>query len=69
MTTTRTIRTPAGGKISPRQYVERVCRLKFAEPCEYGHFGCAAWDGGPCSDEQAHLIPPDEDDPREEDRR
>lgn len=24
-------------------------------PCEYGHFGCAAWEGGPCSAEVAAM--------------
>jgi len=25
----------------------------FDCPCEHGHFGCAAWENGPCSNEIA----------------
>ncbi len=46
-----TIPTPSGKKLSPRAYVDRVSRLKDPPPCKHGHFGCAAWDDGPCTDE------------------
>ncbi len=45
------ITTPTGKRISPRAYVARVSRLLDPPPCEHGHFGCAAWDDGPCTDE------------------
>jgi hypothetical protein len=31
------------------EYVELVTKCDC--PCVYGHFNCAAWDNGPCSDE------------------
>ncbi len=47
----RTIRTPKGKHISPAQYVARVYRMIDPPCCRHLHFGCAAWDRGPCSDE------------------
>jgi hypothetical protein len=29
-------------------------------PCEHGHLGCAAWEGGPCMDELLHTYRPEE---------
>lgn len=43
------IRTPRGRLISVNQYLALVNRND--QICEYGHFACAAWHHGPCSDE------------------
>ena len=43
------IRTPRGKFITVNQYVALAGRND--QPCEHGHFGCAAWNHGPCSDE------------------
>jgi hypothetical protein len=49
--------TPRGNRITPAQYLALVqsqrMRHKDAKPCAYGHFGCAAWNAGPCSAEIA----------------
>lgn len=35
-----------------KRYAALVGRLEVSEhACEHGHFGCAAWDGGPCLNE------------------
>lgn len=41
------------------RYLGLVARNE--QPCEHGHFGCAAWDGGPCHDELLHEYQPDEE--------
>lgn len=50
-----TIFTPKGKKMSPGQYLAlhqaRFTREGTAPACKYGHFDCAAWEDGPCSDE------------------
>lgn len=43
------IRTPNRKFISPRRYVARARGKDHV--CEHGHFGCAAWEHGPCKDE------------------
>jgi hypothetical protein len=30
-------------------------RMKNPPACEYGHFGCSIWEGGPCLNEFAPL--------------
>lgn len=51
----RSIRTPRGKSMTLRRYVAfqamRFSSHAGAAPCEYGHFDCAAWERGPCSDE------------------
>jgi hypothetical protein len=42
------------------RYIERV-NTEDNAPCKYGHFGCATHEGGPCSDELAGQLPPEED--------
>lgn len=53
--TTPTIRTPKGKRLSFKQYVAlteaRQSSRNGADVCEHGHFECAAWHHGPCSDE------------------
>lgn len=43
------VRSRRGRLISARQYAGLANALDL--PCEHAHFGCAAWEGGPCSDE------------------
>lgn len=38
-------------------YIDAVNEAYDAEPCEHGHFGCALFNGGPCSDEAASRQP------------
>lgn len=46
------IRTPRGRLVTVRQYIALTQNLRDGgHPCEYGHFGCALWVDGPCSDE------------------
>lgn len=53
----RSIRTPKGKHITPKQYV--VLHMAAFErngdtpPCVNGHYGCAVWEDGPCSAELA----------------
>lgn len=37
-----------------REYLRLVRETDYQ--CEYGHFGCAAWEHGPCSDELTGLF-------------
>lgn len=53
---TRDIRTPKGKRMTPRQYLALKAAQDGREtwidyPCAEGHFGCAAWEHGPCSAE------------------
>lgn len=43
------VTTPTGKRISFPVYFSQANRRNCH--CEYGHFNCAAWDDGPCSDE------------------
>ena len=51
------ILTPRKKRITVRQYLAlRNCRFWSpvgASPCEHGHYDCAAWEHGPCSQELA----------------
>ena len=38
-------------KRAAQQYLDTLAGMSNAEPCVYGHFGCAITEGGPCSDE------------------
>jgi len=49
----RKIRTPRGRYLTIDQYVNLAARNE--KVCQYGHFGCAAWDNGPCMDELLNL--------------
>jgi hypothetical protein len=47
-----------------RVYLSRVERLwlhRGPEPCRYGHFDCAATEGGPCSNEVVSELPIDDE--------
>jgi hypothetical protein len=48
------IGTPAGKRITLRQYIGRSVRA--AAPCIYQHEGCAAWRQGPCIVEVAAML-------------
>jgi hypothetical protein len=52
------IRTPKGKFVTVKQYVALANRND--QPCEHGHFGCAAWEHGPCSDELLSALEGDE---------
>jgi hypothetical protein len=39
-----------------REYARRVERRADAEPCTYGHFGCALVEGGPCLNESLTVA-------------
>ena len=52
------IRTPRGRRISVGSYVALANRNE--QVCEHGHFSCAAWDHGPCSDELLSAIEADD---------
>lgn len=48
------IRTPRGKRMTPARYLvfARMASARAAgggPPCIEGHFDCAGWDGGPCS--------------------
>ena len=60
------IRTRRGKKLTPRQYLALVAMQQGREmspnhpgapACEHKHFGCAGWEGGPCSNEVAAGLP------------
>lgn len=58
-TPSRRVRSPRGRLIPVRTYLALVRGQEIrstAHPCEYAHYGCAAWDGGPCSDEIAGAL-------------
>jgi hypothetical protein len=38
-------------------YIDAVATAYDAEPCVYGHYGCALHFGGPCSDELVAALP------------
>src|SRR5262245_50669796 len=66
-TTAKTIRTPKGKMITPKQYLALVRmqtgRDRGTSCCEHGHFDCAGWQDGPCENEvaaNAGLIEADE---------
>ncbi len=50
------IQTPTGKHVTRRQYLARHEALRDPPPCVYGHFDCAAWEGGPCSNEIAAEL-------------
>lgn len=59
------IMTPKGKTMTASQYLATTSNLGAPNPCEYGHFGCALWDGGPCSDEvEARMESPDAEEER-----
>jgi hypothetical protein len=41
----------SGGALTPQDVLD-TDQDNRDEPCEYGHFGCATVEGGPCHDEQ-----------------
>ena len=41
---------------NPQGYLDAVSDTIDAEPCCYGHYGCALRNGGPCSNEVAGTI-------------
>ncbi len=48
------VRTPKGKCITMARYLALTRAQQgrdHAAPCVHHHFGCAAWAGGPCSDE------------------
>jgi hypothetical protein len=50
------IRTPRGKLVSVARYLGLVTAQEMrygASSCSSGHYGCAAWAGGPCSAELA----------------
>jgi hypothetical protein len=59
------IYSPAGKPMTARQYLALhravVKRRGDGHPCEHTHFGCAAWEGGPCNAEVASTLPPEAD--------
>lgn len=59
MAATNKMRTPKGKYITAKQYLALAQRND--QPCEHGHFGCAAWDRGPCSDELQCMLDLDGD--------
>jgi len=48
------IRTPKGRRITAKQYLN-LANVNGL-PCEHGHLSCAAWDGGPCTDELLSML-------------
>jgi hypothetical protein len=52
-----TAKAPDGKIVAPAEYLALIeahrTRDGDASPCTYGHFGCAAWTGGPCGAEVA----------------
>ncbi len=61
------IKTPRGRVMTYRQYLAlHVAQSMRSEgdspPCEHGHYDCACWDRGPCSNEVASFLPVDEED-------
>lgn len=48
-------REPTAAEQTILEYVESAAEVQA--PCKYGHYHCAAWDGGPCSNEQWLLLP------------
>lgn len=50
------IKTPNGRRMSVKQYIalhaaQLARSADGTAACEYGHFDCACWEGGPCTDE------------------
>ena len=37
--------------MNAHEYADKVSAMPMAEPCKYGHIGCATHEGGPCCDE------------------
>lgn len=52
------LRTPKGKWLTAKQFVSLAQRNEM--PCEHGHFGCSAWEHGPCSDELLTAMESDE---------
>ena len=55
----KVIITPRGRKMSPAQYIALVHAQLVRDAsidCVNGHVSCAAWLGGPCSDELDHEL-------------
>ena len=55
------IRTPRGKYLTPRRYLaladaQNTRSIGGGPSCALGHYGCAAWEGGPCSDELVHAY-------------
>lgn len=51
--------TRRGKKMSERQYLALAYAAMSRDralPCKHGHFGCAAWEGGPCSNEMEAYV-------------
>ena len=40
-------------KRQAHNYIAAVARARDAQPCVYGHYGCALEEGGPCENEVA----------------
>jgi hypothetical protein len=56
----RTIKTPRGKWVTPRQYLALhatyIARGADGFECSHGHFGCAAWERGPCENETRAAL-------------
>lgn len=45
-----------------KAWKEHEHKIDKLEPCEYGHFGCSTYEGGPCGNElEANLFHDDPD--------